>query len=106
MFKAEYKSTLQSSNVDLVKIRSQEMDYYCNFYMSFAGQSILILCFTLSSLTQTPASLEFSSYWQSPVYWICCALTVNASVHCMITSVFIYVYASNGFRQNSLSNIL
>lgn len=93
MFKAEYKSTFQSSNVDIVKIRSQEMDYYCNFYMSFAGQSILILCFTLSSLTQTPASLEFSSYWQSPAYWICLALTVNASVHCMITSVFIYVYA-------------
>ena len=93
MFKAEYKSTLQSSNVDLVKIRSREMDYYCNFYMSFAGQSILILCFTLSSLTQTPASLEFSSYWQSQAYWICVALTVNASFHCTIASVFIYVYA-------------
>jgi len=92
MFKAEYASKFQASNIDLVKIRSQEMNYYCNYYMSVAAQSSLVLCFALSLITQTIAT-EDADFRVDEAFWICLAITVNTSVHCMITSIFVYVYA-------------
>ena len=91
MIKANQNLLLQTSNVDLVTIRSQEMNYYCDFYIVFAAQGAIFLCFTLSSITQTFAKLSPYTHIAN-AYWLTIAFAVNSSVHCMVTSVFAYVY--------------
>lgn len=97
MNKAQQKIILNSINVEIMRIRAQELNMQTNFLTNFGTQSAAMVGFVAAALSEIEAFKNFS---HSPrcfilLYWYASALTMASGIFSLSTSVMIDVYGTN-----------
>jgi len=90
MLKAQQNQLAQSANIDLVNIRTAEIEYFVQFFTNFGTQCALIAGFQLSSICQVDTS--GAARWSAYLYWISSALCICLSLHVLLCSVYSTVF--------------
>jgi hypothetical protein len=89
MNQATQKVVAQSANMNLIQIRSFEIDYFQNFYSNFGTQAAILVGWIGASLSQVPGWEHSLTYWPFLyLYWVSSALCVCSGVHCLVCTVF------------------
>eukprot|EP01039_Chlorochromonas_danica_P004073 gene4072-4454_t len=94
MNQANQKAVIQEANMNLVGIRSIELDYFSTFYSNFGTQAALMIGFIVGSLSQVPGidNPSGSPYIFIVLYWITSATTLASAIHSLVCSVFVQVF--------------
>jgi hypothetical protein len=89
MNQATQKVVAQSANMNLIQIRSFEIDYFQNFYSNFGTQAAILVGWIGASLSQVPGWDHTLALWPLlALYWISSALCICSGVHCLVCTVF------------------
>eukprot|EP00600_Ochromonadales_sp_CCMP1393_P007076 CAMPEP_0174963442 /NCGR_PEP_ID=MMETSP0004_2-20121128/5332_1 /TAXON_ID=420556 /ORGANISM="Ochromonas sp., Strain CCMP1393" /LENGTH=468 /DNA_ID=CAMNT_0016212067 /DNA_START=119 /DNA_END=1525 /DNA_ORIENTATION=- len=94
MIRAQQRAVVQEANINLVNIRSAEVDYFRTFFNQFGTQCALMIGFIAGAVSQVPAlaNPSHSPYFWIVMYWIGSAGTVAAATHVLVSTVFISVF--------------
>lgn len=93
MLRANEQAFAHSTNVNLVDIRSTEIDYFCNLFSSFSTQCALTTGFCANALIQVSTlSRDLSSQPWKYIYYFSTTLSLLCAIHVMLCSSFITVY--------------
>lgn len=68
--------------------------FYIIANLSFGTQCALIVGFVLSSITQVPALDSGQNQRIIDIYWISSTLVFCASLHCMLTTIYVTIYGT------------
>ena len=96
MIHANQRALMQQTNLGLINIRQQELNYYNNFYSQFGGQAAIIGGFTYGALTQGNI---FYGFPDSPnvhtillyLWWIPCTICILSAVHVIFTTILLQI---------------
>lgn len=86
MLKAELNQVAQTANIDLVNIRTIEIDYYVQLFNTFETQCALIAGFQLATISMVPT--DEVSRVAANIYWISSALNICLSLHVILCSIY------------------
>jgi hypothetical protein len=94
MNRAQQRAIIQEANINLVNIRSLEVDYFRTFFNQFGTQCALMIGFIAGAISQVPAldNPSGAPYWTIVMYWIGSAGCVAAATHVLVCTVFISVF--------------
>jgi hypothetical protein len=90
MLKAQQNQLAQTANIDVVNIRTAEIEYFVQFFTNFGTQCALIAGFQLSSISQVDTA--GSSRYAANLYWISSAMCICLSLHVLLCSVYSTVF--------------
>lgn len=85
MLKAQQAQLAQTANIDLVNIRTAEINYFVQFFTNFGTQCALIAGFQLSSISQV--NTDGADRIFANIYWISSAICICLSLHVLLCSV-------------------
>lgn len=92
MNQAHQQKLVQETNMNLVAIRSAEIDYFSTFFSNFGTQAALIIGCIMGSVSQVPAINSDINYFWVVLYWISTAITLAGALHVLLCTIFINVF--------------
>jgi hypothetical protein len=94
MNQANQQVVIQSANMNLVQIRTFELNYFTTFFSNFGTQSALMIGFIAGSVSQVPGfdNPTGAPYFWAVEYWVTSALTVGTAIACLISAFFLIVF--------------
>mmetsp|Transcript_6738 Transcript_6738/g.7346 ORF Transcript_6738/g.7346 Transcript_6738/m.7346 type:complete len:430 (-) Transcript_6738:126-1415(-) len=94
MNQANQKVVIQEANMNLVQIRTFELDYFSTFFSNFGTQSALMIGFIAGSVSQVPGYTDptGAGYFWEIEYWVTSALCLGCAIACLISAFFILVF--------------
>lgn len=90
MLKAQQAQLAQAANIDLVHIRTAEVEYFVQFFTNFGTQSALIAGFQLSTLSQVDT--DGTSRITANIYWVSTTICICLSLHVLLCTVYAAVF--------------
>jgi hypothetical protein len=94
MNQANQKVVIQNANINLIHIRTFELNYFSNFFSNFGTQSALMIGFIAGSISQVPGyddPTDAGLFWALE-YWISSSLCVGCAIACLVSAFFILVF--------------
>jgi hypothetical protein len=92
MNQANQQKLVQETNMNLVAIRSAEIEYFSTFFSNFGTQSALIIGCIMGSVSQVPGINSNINYFFVVMYWISTAVTLAGALHVLLCTIFINVF--------------
>lgn len=94
MNQANQKQVIQEANMNLVQIRTYELQYFSDFFSNFGTQSALMVGFVAASLSQVPGTENPTGapYFFLVLYWTSSAACCVTGMHSLVCSVFLQVF--------------
>ena len=92
MNQANQQVVVQSANMNLIAIRTLEINYFSNFFSNFGVQCALLIGYICGSISQVPGIGANCNYFWVAMYWVTTALCVAAAMHVFICTIFISVF--------------
>lgn len=92
MNRANQSALFQQTNISLLSIRQQELNYYINMNITIGTQAALIGGFTYNIFTQN--FYEKTTYYGwlfQDICWVVSAGTIAASVHVIVTTTLVQI---------------
>jgi hypothetical protein len=112
MYQANQAALNQQTNISLVDIRQQEINYFASFFSSFGIQCFFLCGILAGSVSQTPSfnCAENCSYFWQYLYNISCSSCIAVTAIELLIAVFISVYAQGlairGKEGSMISSVL
>lgn len=94
MNQANQQVVNQNTNIALVNLRQQEIDYFITFFSSFGTQCFALTTILAGSVSQTPSfdcASGCNSLWQF-IYNVAAAVSMAFTALCLLNSVFTAIY--------------
>jgi hypothetical protein len=94
MNQANQKVVIQNANMNLIHIRTFELNYFSNFFSNFGTQSALMIGFIAGSISQVPGfddPTDAGPFWALE-YWVTSSLCVGCAIACLFSAFFILVF--------------
>lgn len=92
MNRAEQQKLVQETNMNLVAIRSAEIDYFSTFFSNFGTQAALIIGCIMGSVSQVPGIESNEPFFFIGMYWVTTAISLAGAMHVLLCTVFINVF--------------
>lgn len=92
MNQAHQQKLVQETNMNLVAIRSAEIEYFSTFFSNFGTQAALIIGCIMGSVSQVPGINSNINYFWVVMYWISTAITLAGALHVLLCTIFINVF--------------
>jgi hypothetical protein len=106
MLKASQQQVVQQTNLNLVQIRTIEIQYFSNFFTNFGTQCILLGGFICGAISQTPSLDRGVNYFFIILYNLGSAGCVAFAVQALIGSIYISVFGQGRALRGPLGSMV
>jgi hypothetical protein len=92
MNQANQKVVIQNTNMQLVGIRTFELNYFSDFFSNFGTQSAIMIGFIAGSISQVPGYMTNADDFWDYEYWITSSICIGAAIACVFAAFYINVF--------------
>jgi hypothetical protein len=92
MNQANQKVVIQNTNMQLVGVRTFELNYFSDFFSNFGTQSAVMIGFIAGSISQVPGYMTNADGFWDYEYWITSSICIGAAIACVFAAFYINVF--------------